>query len=727
MNRKKSHKGKQQKSRQINQGERKTTAHKTWIGLDDVLPTAIKHTREDTISQDGTMDYLKLADMKSNPTVSSDRSKESAHIQDPRMNKASPQGKSHSYYTLKMDKMKGLKSEESMMIRVRGLFKAILRSAGSTILPPVYSSLPEISGNITLPKKTEMRSIKEYIHYGKMTEKMFTGKILVNHLPTVNILESLEIEKFLSPFAEQKSVTLNYDRFGNNKVVKIGVLMGTLEKESRLDLATRVEELVFKNTKTKVTVAISRERLYSTTTKNSPHDNFVYTTFVKCEVHQELMIGALSILFGKLTAGSDSTRPMIRFIPLEVITGNADNRMKFIINKRNLEASFIIINLRNLRPLTTLVHTSTSSRPQSIQEILLNLEDPDTLRPLFHTVVSHGRYPDMVTLASTKISARTMNECQTNLMSIIQKTFNGLKDEDIFLKTRSSASLVLGMDKLQFSDTYDRYMSDYHMTAISRSLDEELFTDSPLNNPAAAACRNGPPAFTTPKETIDTRFTQQYADPATSRYTKEASRPSHMGNKKAKMDNTSKEEISDDEMSDGDKGSDSGNISVETRASRVRKKSANPMDTQQTAHLSTEQGITARPSEWQQFTPIERAECSTPISALTPYDVEAFQAQQQEIISLKSDLRSIQEEIRTLSTNHQDQAATQSSIVVSVNRLESAQNDVSSNMAAMLVMLTMMNAKMSNNSDSDIQGQSSRDQMAEKVPATLPHKRPPPS
>ena len=109
------------------------------------------------------------------------------------------------------------------MIRVRVLFKAILRSEGSTIFPPAYSSLPEISGNIALPKKTDIRSIKEYIHYGKMKEKMFTGKMLVKHLPTVKILESSEIEEVSITICREKflKVTLNYDRFSNNKVVNL--------------------------------------------------------------------------------------------------------------------------------------------------------------------------------------------------------------------------------------------------------------------------------------------------------------------------------------------------------------------------------------------------------------------------------------------------------------------------------------------------------------------------
>jgi hypothetical protein len=108
-----------------------------------------------------------------------------------------------------------------------------------------------------------------------MLENTFVGKVLVSHPSHVVVLDCFELGRFLSPFAEKKSVILTYNRFGSSKVVKMGVLMGTLEKESRIDLTKRVEELVLKLTKNQIPVVLSRERLYSTSTKQSPHKEYV--------------------------------------------------------------------------------------------------------------------------------------------------------------------------------------------------------------------------------------------------------------------------------------------------------------------------------------------------------------------------------------------------------------------------------------------------------------------
>ena len=68
---------------------------------------------------------------------------------------------------------------------------------------------------------------------------------------------------------------------------------------------------------------------------------------VKCdESNQEVLNRALTIIFGRQSAERDNTRPMVQFIPLDVVTGNDNNTVKFKNDKGKLEESFLIVNLR---------------------------------------------------------------------------------------------------------------------------------------------------------------------------------------------------------------------------------------------------------------------------------------------------------------------------------------------------------------------------------------------
>ncbi len=103
--------------------------------------------------------------------------------------------------------------DEPIMGIIRSLLKIILCSCENTrVIAPPHTNLPPIQDNRNLPQRNETRVLRRYIHYGRMTTNLFTGKILFEH-PTQTTGLSLILSPAVKAFLEQESkgVTIEVD------------------------------------------------------------------------------------------------------------------------------------------------------------------------------------------------------------------------------------------------------------------------------------------------------------------------------------------------------------------------------------------------------------------------------------------------------------------------------------------------------------------------------------
>jgi hypothetical protein len=160
-----------------------------------------------------------------------------------------------------------------------------------------------------------------------MTLNTFHGKILVEHQAGYHLNETPELLKAIEKIRDL-SVSIELDRFGVSRISKVGILFGTLPKESRTALASRIETLVLQQCKTSIPFVLTHKKLYlepdgldDVEGLKGSGNEFTFTTFVKCpsEFHKQAKL-ALAEIFRKSNEFSDHLRPLIRFLPMESIS-----------------------------------------------------------------------------------------------------------------------------------------------------------------------------------------------------------------------------------------------------------------------------------------------------------------------------------------------------------------------------------------------------------------------
>ena len=109
---------------------------------------------------------------------------------------------------------------------------------GLTIIPPTSQDLPVIKGDLELPGKGNTRLIRRYIHQGRMLPNTFSGKFLVSHPVGYSILSS---DVTTAVTSNHPGVKISFDKFGISKLIKIGVLCGTLKHEGQQALTSYLE------------------------------------------------------------------------------------------------------------------------------------------------------------------------------------------------------------------------------------------------------------------------------------------------------------------------------------------------------------------------------------------------------------------------------------------------------------------------------------------------------
>ncbi len=185
---------------------------------------------------------------------------------------------------------------------------------------------------------------------------MFSGKILIEHLANFSPMLSKTIDKLLGRFEETNKVNISIDRFGMSRVVRAGALFGALSKESRSALTSRIEELCLQYSSSSIPVIVSREKLFEEDTGSPDTPQFAWTTFIKCWAKDvETLSVSLQVIFGKNSPDSDPLRPLLRFIPIDLLTASHITRTKFIHEKKALDESITTLTMKNIRPLETLL------------------------------------------------------------------------------------------------------------------------------------------------------------------------------------------------------------------------------------------------------------------------------------------------------------------------------------------------------------------------------------
>ena len=174
--------------------------------------------------------------------------------------------------------------------------------------------MPVIKGNLELSGRGNTRLLHRYIHQGRILPNTFSGKILVSHPVGYSILSS---DVTTAVTSNHPGVKIFFDKFGISKLIKIGVLCGTLKNESWQALTAYLEAALSKQKNTGyVPIRVTWESIYV----DGKNSTSVEAIFIKCRVEDVAMATvALSCLYGSITADWDPFRPLVRFIPMAVL------------------------------------------------------------------------------------------------------------------------------------------------------------------------------------------------------------------------------------------------------------------------------------------------------------------------------------------------------------------------------------------------------------------------
>jgi hypothetical protein len=182
-------------------------------------------------------------------------------------------------------------SDKHTFQTIRSIIKIILRSkTGLTIIPPTSQEVPVNKGNLELPGRENTRLMHRYIHQGRMLPNTFSGKILVSHPVGYSILSS---DVTMAVTSNYPGAKISCDKFAISKLIKIGVLCGTLKHESRQAMTSYLEAALSKQkNKGYVPIRVTWESIYV----NGQNSASVEANFIKCRVEDVTCAKWLSLV-----------------------------------------------------------------------------------------------------------------------------------------------------------------------------------------------------------------------------------------------------------------------------------------------------------------------------------------------------------------------------------------------------------------------------------------------
>ena len=147
-----------------------------------------------------------------------------------------------------------------------------------------------------------------------MLPNTFSEKIHVSHPVGYSIL-SRDVTTAVT--SNYPGVKLSFDKFGISKLIKIGVLCGTLKHESQQALTSYLDAAISQQINTGyVPIRVTWESIYG----NDKNSTSVEAIFITCRVEDVAVATvALSCLYGSITADQDLLCPFVRFIPMAVL------------------------------------------------------------------------------------------------------------------------------------------------------------------------------------------------------------------------------------------------------------------------------------------------------------------------------------------------------------------------------------------------------------------------
>ena len=156
--------------------------------------------------------------------------------------------------------------------------------------------------------------MRKYIHQGKILPSTFSGKILVSHPVGYSILSS---DVTTAVESNYPGAQISFDKFGISKLIKVGVLCGTLKHESRQALTSHLEAALSQQRNTcNIPLRVTWESIYI----NGENPSSVEAIFIKCRIEDVACATVvLSCLYGSIAAKQDPLHPLVRFIPMATL------------------------------------------------------------------------------------------------------------------------------------------------------------------------------------------------------------------------------------------------------------------------------------------------------------------------------------------------------------------------------------------------------------------------
>ncbi len=223
----------------------------------------------------------------------------------------------------------------------------------------------------------------------------------------------------------RKGCSIQLDRFGDNKISKIGFLIGARPKESRDDLSSRISCLVLDQHRYEPSILLAQEKIF----KDYGHEGeensqFILPTSVKCkDSDSETVLSVLTKSFGRPSLDSDFLRPLIRFVPTKIVMLNSKTRAKFISKHRRLDNQIILLKMKNLKPLDDPIippTTVTSVGKLTLRHLLSSVIDRQLSEKVFHAVCPHGYEEDTIVLASLWKFSNIVQQCRSHFTTVVQ-------------------------------------------------------------------------------------------------------------------------------------------------------------------------------------------------------------------------------------------------------------------------------------------------------------------
>ena len=644
-----------------------------------------------------------------------------------------PLASSNSFLLFKIPRLSDIANEDSLMDTVRSIFKNILRSSNQVgIIAPSQFNLPTIYDNRQLPKKLDTKAIRRFIHYGRMSNDNFIGKILIEHschFPSNFFTSTPEMLKLMD---SRNGSSIQVDRFGNDRIIKIGFLVGALSKESRDDLAYHIETIVETHLGYLTPIMLSREKICKDIGQdNDQLSEFVWATSVRCkDCEAEKVTDALAKAFGRPSFDSDYFRPLMRFVPVDIVMSNSKTRNKFIAEHRQLDSQVTLLRLKNMKPLDSLVTLPSSSEQENnkvtLRYLLSGITDKSSSQRIFHAVCYHGIDEDTVILASVRSFSNTIRHCRSHFTSVAQETYPWIQDSDIFETPRNHPKVIFGLgeigDPTSCEDHLDSLFSFLKEDFPSLS-DNEESSKSSTKGPEGNPWRKNHPSFNSTKEEIDVASYSGLSTPAPSRM---QSRPARSNrNKKARVKQSTEEkevssQLSDSDMSEGTRRSRLREAKLSNKANGTNATPVQVSIPPAVPHKKKQRNLMRAPRTslptLHAWNSIQISERTTPSTLTDLVDPDVLRLQQEEIATLRENIYVLNEQVNSLQVSmheqsqraeqlnstvgsiqasFQEQQVSQTNLSLSISELKDDNLSLKSDISAVMLMLSKMDSTLS--------------------------------